>query len=264
MKAAAIGAALLGLTALPATAQIAKQFESGAGGVPEIRAQLTPRNFATISSETAARIDKIATRIGEGFKKGDTLVLFECAAQLAQQARAGAVVTQAEKTYAINERLFQLKSIGQLELDVSQAEVRKAKADHDIATAAVSKCTIVAPYDGVTVEQHAREFQYAAPGQALIDIVDNRSLDIDMIVPSRWLAWIKTGTPFRLQVHETNKTYDAKIVRISGRVDPVSQSVRAIGVVNEPALELTAGMSGAVIISIPESSVQSKLSGSSR
>lgn len=253
MKAAATGVALLGmavfgLTALPAAGQIAKQFESGAGGVPEIRAQLTPRNFATISSETAARIDKIATRIGEGFKKGDTLILFECAAQLAQQARASAVVTQAEKTYAINERLFQLKSIGQLELDVSQAEVRKAKADHDIATAVVSKCKIVAPYDGVTVEQHAREFQYAAPGQALIDIVDNRSLDIDMIVPSRWLAWLKPGTSFRLQVHETNKTYDAKIVRISGRVDPVSQSVRAIGVVSEPAPELTAGMSGAVLM----------------
>ncbi|MGE0564990.1 MAG: efflux RND transporter periplasmic adaptor subunit [Pseudolabrys sp.] len=248
MRATAIATALLGLTVVPAAAQLAKQFEAGAGGAPEIRAQLTPRNFATISSETAARIDKIATRIGEEFKKGDTLVLFECAAQRAQQARASAVVTQAEKAYAINERLFALKSIGQLELDVSQAEVRKAKADYDIATAAVSKCTIVAPYDGITVEQHAREFQYAAPGQALIDIVDNRSLDIDMIVPSRWLAWLKTGTPFKFQVHETNRTYDARIVRISGRVDPVSQSVRAIGVVSESAPELTAGMSGAVLM----------------
>lgn len=235
----------------PAAAQLASQFENSPNSAPEIRAQLTPRRYATISSETAARIDKIATRLGEAFKKGDTLVVFDCAAQRAQHARADAVVTQAEKTFAINERLFQLKSIGQLELDVSQAEVRKAKADYDLASAAVSKCAIIAPYDGVTVEQHAREFQYVAPGQPLLDIVDNRSLDIEMIVPSRWLSWLAPGTRFKLQVHETNKAYPAEIVRISGRVDPVSQSVKAIGAVVGPAPELLAGMSGAVLVEAP-------------
>src|SRR5207247_803309 len=37
----------------------------------EIRAQLTARNYTTLSSEASARIDRIATRVGERFKKGD-------------------------------------------------------------------------------------------------------------------------------------------------------------------------------------------------
>src|SRR5262249_15050360 len=75
------------------------------GNAGEIRAQLTARNFTTLSSETSARIDRIASRVGQHFKKGDPLIVFDCATQRAQVARARAVLTQAEKTAAINQRL---------------------------------------------------------------------------------------------------------------------------------------------------------------
>ncbi|HEY4973455.1 MAG TPA: hypothetical protein VII41_07595, partial [Steroidobacteraceae bacterium] len=41
------------------------------GNATEIRAQLTARNYTTLSSEASARIDRITTRVGEHFKKGD-------------------------------------------------------------------------------------------------------------------------------------------------------------------------------------------------
>ena len=44
----------------------------------ELRAQLTPREYTTLASEMAGRIDKITTRIGEHFKLGDVLVEFVC------------------------------------------------------------------------------------------------------------------------------------------------------------------------------------------
>jgi RND family efflux transporter MFP subunit len=219
--------------------------------VAEIRAQLTPSNYTTLSSETAARIDRISTHVGERFNKGDILVMFECAIQRAQVARARAVAIQTEKTYAINQRLVQLKSIGQLELDVSKAEVDKAKADLAIADATASKCAIYAPFSGVTIEQKAREFQYAAPGQPILDILDDRSLEVELIAPSRWLSWLKVGSPFDLQIDETGKTYKARITRLSGRVDPVSQSIKVIGEITSDAPDLMAGMSGRAGMSPP-------------
>jgi membrane fusion protein, multidrug efflux system len=221
-------------------------------GTPELRAQLTPRDFTTLSSEMAGRIDKIATRIGEHFHKGDLLVVFDCAVPRAQMAKARAVVTQADKTYTINQRLVALKSMGQLELDVSAAEVQKAKADLAVAEATASKCEIAAPFNGVTVEQKAREFEYTTAGQPLLDILDDHALDVELIAPSRWLEWLKPGYPFQVNIGETGKTYSAKILRIGGRVDPISQSIKVIGEINGDAPELKAGMSGRASILPPQ------------
>lgn len=222
------------------------------GAGPEIRAQLTAREFTTLASETAARIDKLSSRVGERFQKGDVLVVFDCSIQRAQVARARAVLTQAEKTLVNNRRLLALRSVGQLEVDMSEAEVSKAKADLAAADAAASKCTISAPFSGVTVEQKAREFQYATPGQALLEVLDDSHLEVELIAPSRWLSWLKPGQMFQVQVDETGKTYSARVTRLGGRVDPVSQSIRVIGEITNDGKDLMAGMSGRAIIVPPQ------------
>jgi len=246
-------AILLGVSATGARAQVLSAGPDAAGleSGQEIRAQLTPRQYTTLSSEMAARIDRIATRVGDRFKKGDVLVAFDCATQKAQLAHAQAVLTQAEKTFVINQRLMQLKSTGQLELDIAAAEVEKAKADRSAAEAAVAKCTIFAPFDGITVDQKAREFQYTNAGQPLLDILDDHGLEVELIAPSRWLAWLKPGMAFKVDIHETEKSYAARVTRLSGRVDPVSQTIKVIGEITQAAPELMAGMSGRAVITPP-------------
>jgi multidrug resistance efflux pump len=176
----------------------------------------------------------------ERVRGGDLLIEFDCVTQRAQVARE------------IDQRLANLKSIGQLELDVARAEVEKAKADLDIADAAASKCQIAAPFNGTTVEQKAQQFQYATPGQPLLEILDDRSLEIELIAPSRGLAWLKPGYAFQLHIEETDKTYPAEITRVGGRVDPVSQTVKVFGEIRGDAPELTAGMSGRANIPPPK------------
>jgi membrane fusion protein, multidrug efflux system len=223
-----------------------------AGGVtPEIRAQLTPRQYTTLSSEMAGRIDSIAAKVGAHFQKGDVLIEFDCAVQRAQERSASAVLMRAEKTYTIDQRLVALKSMGQLELDIAGAEVEKAKAEVAAAAAVTSKCTITAPFSGVTAEQKARAFQYTTPGQALLDILDDHGLEIELIAPSRWLSWLKPGYGFQVHVDETSKDYPAKVTRLGGRVDPISQSIKVIGEITGDAPELMAGMSGRATITPP-------------
>jgi membrane fusion protein, multidrug efflux system len=223
----------------------------GAGGAPEIRAQLVPLHYTTLSSEMAGRIDKIATRVGDHFRQGEVLVVFDCAVPRSQVAHSQAVVTQAEKTYEIDRRLVALKSMGQLELDVAAAEVLKGKADLDGAEAVASKCSIAAPFSGVTAEQKAREFQYTTPGQPLLDVLDDHTLEVELIAPSHWLSWLKLGYSFHVRIEETEKTYPARITRLGGRVDPVSQSIKVIGEIIGDAPELMAGMSGRATVTPP-------------
>lgn len=243
---------LLAVLALPLPVAAQQPGSHDAAAVPQvIRAQLVPRAFTTLSSETAARIDRISHRAGEHFQKGETLVAFDCVTQRAQVAKARAVLKVTEKTYAINKRLFDMRSLSGLELEVSAAEIDKAKADLAIADATQSKCTVEAPFAGVVVDQKAREAQYTTPGQPLLEIVDDHALELEFIVPSAWLRWLKTGLAFSVAVDETGKTYQAHVELLGGRVDPVSESIKVTAAIEGDAQDLMPGMSGRVLMAPP-------------
>jgi len=210
-----------------------------------------PIHAATLSSEIAARIDAIAARVGDRFKKGDVLVSFDCALPNAQLTHAQAALTEAARTLEIDRRAATQKTTTPLELDIPAAEVLKAKSDLAAAETLVSKCSIAAPFAGVTVEQKMHPYEYAKPGQPVIEVVDDRALEVEMTVPARWLGWLRPGTPFQLRVDDSGKTYPAKLAKIGGRVDPASQSVRAIGEVTGEAPELLPGVSGHAILTPP-------------
>ncbi len=94
---------------------------------------------------------------------------------------------------------------GQLELDLAAADVLKAKADVAAAEALVSKCSVAAPFDGVTAEQKVRPFEYAMPGRPLLEVFDDHAFEVEWTVPSRWLTWLKPGTPFQVKIRGNRK-----------------------------------------------------------
>src|SRR3569623_1913665 len=113
--------------------------------------------------------------------------------QAAPQERAPEQLAHLDNIYAGNKRLADLNSIGQVELRSSEAEVRKAHADVSYIEATMQKCEVLAPFDGRVSEQKAREQQFVQPGQALLEILDDTELELEFILPSRWLTWLKVG-----------------------------------------------------------------------
>lgn len=217
----------------------------------EVRAQLSPRRFTTIAAEVGARISRISVTEGGSFRAGQTLISLDCSLQQAQREKAKAMLSAAEHTYNANKRLEELRSIGKVELEVSEAEVGKAKAELAYGAAVIGKCSIPAPFSGRVTEQKVREQQYVQAGQALLEIIDDSALELEFIVPSRWLAWLKPGHSFQVAIDETGKTYPAKVQRIGARVDPVSQSVKLSAAIDGKFPELIAGMSGRVALTPP-------------
>jgi membrane fusion protein (multidrug efflux system) len=72
-----------------------------------------------------------------------------------------------------------------------------------------------------------------------------------MIVPSNWLSWLKVGTPFDVVIDETSRTYPGKLVRISGKVDAISRSIKVYGRIDGAAPDLLPGMSGRALFKQP-------------
>ena len=217
----------------------------------EIRAQLLPRRYTTIAAEIAAKINQLPVPEGGAFKAGQPLVSFDCSLQRAQYLKAEAELDSAEQTFKSNQRLAELNSVGLLELELSRSGVAKAKAELNGTKAVVDKCVIAAPFAGRVAEQKAREQQFVQLGQPLLDILDDSVLELEFLVPSAWLSWLRVGGSFQVQIDETRKAYPARFIRIGARVDPVSQSIKVAAAINGKFPELMAGMSGRVQVAPP-------------
>lgn len=236
----------------PRPAATAMPANSSAMARQDIRAQLMPRRYTTIAAEIGAKVSAIPVGEGGAFRAGQVLVQFDCSLQRAQLEKADAELEGAEQTLKSNLRLEQLNSVGQLELDLSKSAANKAKAEVGANKAVLAKCQVAAPFAGRVAEQKVREQQFVQPGQALLDILDDSVLELEFLVPSVWLRWLKVGSAFDVQIDETRKTYPAKFTRIGARVDPVSQSVKVAAAIHGRFPELMAGMSGKVQITPPE------------
>ncbi|MBF0160209.1 MAG: efflux RND transporter periplasmic adaptor subunit [Magnetococcales bacterium] len=212
----------------------------------EIRAQLAPHRYTTLSAEVAARISRIAVQEGGSFRAGQVLVTLDCSMQQAQLDKSVAALAATRKVLSANKRLAELHSVGKVELGVSEAEEQKAHAEVKLMTVAIGKCHIAAPFAGRVAEQKVREQQYVQPGQPVLDIIDDSVLELEFLVPSRWLVWLKPDLVFQVQIDETARNYPARILRIGAKVDPVSQSVKLVAAINGRFPELIAGMSGHV------------------
>ena len=217
----------------------------------EIRAQLAPHRYTTLAAEIGAKINRLPVKEGGAFKAGQSLVSFDCSLQQSQLNKARAALGGAETTYKANKRLTELGSIGKVEMEVSEAEVMKNRAEVAATNTMLSKCNIAAPFAGRVSEQKVREQQYVQPGQAIMEIIDDSVLEIEFLVPSKWLAWIKPGTKFQVSIDETRKDYPAQVQRIGARVDPVSQSVKLVAAIDGRFPELIAGMSGRINLAPP-------------
>ncbi|MBM9519860.1 efflux RND transporter periplasmic adaptor subunit [Desulforhopalus vacuolatus] len=209
-----------------------------------IRAQLTSYQQTTLSSEVAANIAMLTLRDGESFDKNQVLVKFDCALLNAQLNKAKATAEVAQQGLKVSKKLEKLHSISSLEIAQAVAKSKETKAELEAMQVQVSKCSLLAPYTGKIAQLYVNAHQYVTPGTPLMDIVDTSRLEIKLIAPSSWLSWLHQDSTFSIQIEELGKTYQAQVVRLGARIDPVSQSLPITGKIEGDHEELLPGMSG--------------------
>ena len=211
---------------------------------PQARGVVKALTEATIAMDYSARVEKLPILEGEAFHSGDVLIAFDCKRFNAEVTAARASAHAAELVYGNNKKLAARGAMGANEVAVSQAQMEKAQAEAQAMAARTGSCNFKAPFDGRMVQRIVQEHESPAANQPLIKIVDTSKLEIETIVPSKWLSWLKPGASFMFKIDETGATLSAKIVRIGATVDAVSQTIKAFGVWSKPDTTVLPGMSG--------------------
>lgn len=209
-----------------------------------VRAQLVSPNQTTLSAEIAARLTELPFREGHAFKAGDTLVGFDCALFTAQRDKTEALAELARQALGTADRLHERGMNSDLEWQQAQSKVKETAADAAAARTTTSRCRITAPFDGRIARLAVAQHQFVNAGTALMEIVDTRKLEVQAVVPSTWLAWLRVGDAIVIQVDELKRAYRARVVRLAARIDAVSQMAPVVGEIEGNAPELLPGMSG--------------------
>ena len=213
----------------------------------ESRALVVASQEAVLSSELAARIENIAVKEMQRFKKGDLLIQFDCSLYEAQKDVVSANANGALIKLKSDEQMLQMRSIGKYELELSISEYEKAKSELRIAELNVERCKIKAPFDGAVEELVVNTFETIQPQVELMKIIQTDILELEMVVSSEWISWLTIGHPIKVYIDEIQKEFNASISGIGANVDPVSQTIQLKGTITDASPALLPGMSGRVV-----------------
>ncbi len=239
------------IASIPKDSQISTNPVLHSDTAAKIRGLIKSSREANLSTIFMAKITQIAFKEGEQFKKGEKLIQFDCNRQIAQLKAAEAEVLSKRMVFENNEGLSKFDAVGLLELEVSKVQLEKSLAELNIIKAGNQQCQFRAPWNGRVAEVKANAHEVVEPGREIMRIIADETLEIEMIVPSNWLQWIKTEIVIPIIIDETGKKYLAEISRIGAHVDPVSQTIRIFAHFKDDTKDVLAGMSGTVYFILP-------------
>ncbi len=201
---------------------------------------------AELSTEISARVTKIGFKEGQLFQKDDLLIAFDCRRQNAELASRKALL----KEFSINLRsavyLKKRNAGNRHDLDIARARVEKAKADAASTQTQLNECSMYAPFSGRIASLHIHEHEIPASGKPLLTIVSMHEPQIEIVVPSSWLSWLKSGSEFKFHIHETGKSYQGQMVRPGAVVSTVSHTIKIFARFSGNSKDVLPGMSGTV------------------
>ena len=210
------------------------------------RVLLVPQRQTILSSLITGQVKRIMVNDGDRFRKGQTLVTMNCIIQKTHLNKAKAGHDAAKYAYHVQQQLEKRGSGSQLETKLATANLDKAKAQLQEMRATLSMCIIKAPFQGRVVERKIQPYQSVEKGTPLLEILDDTSLVAQLVVPSRWLKWLRKGLAFSIQLDETEQSYPAAVSQLGAQINPGSQTLHIWGKLKEkqPTSTLISGMSG--------------------
>lgn len=199
------------------------------------------------SSETTGQVIYLPIKEGSSFNAGDILLKLDCRLQEAELAKAKAEQAATTKALQSAKKLQGYGSISEFEFIKTKSEADAADATVEKLKVTVEKCTIVAPFTGGVAEVKVNLYETVKPGDPLLKVVNTENLTFEIQVPSEWLSWLHIGSLFNVHVNDINKTISAKVTYINPEIEPISQTVKIVGLISPRNILLRPGMTGQAI-----------------
>ncbi len=193
-------------------------------------------NHATISAEISGQITTIFAEAGETVKKGERLASIDCRSyDLAyKQALAALKVAKtqfnlAKKQFVRNQGLVRRGTISRETFDQADAHQRTTLADIElkniqiaIAKLAVSRCQILAPFNGQITQRMVQKGQLVTPATPLFHLLQTNALEIKASLSPGEIASARNAA--KLAFVAGNKRWKTILRRVIQLIDETTRT----------------------------------------
>lgn len=206
-------------------------------------AVLEAEREAKVVSEIGGVVLSLGAEEGQLVRKGQVLARLDA-------ERHGVLLRQAETELerlkhqdARNESLFQRQLIARNTYEQNKSDLATRKAEVDMARLSLSKCAVVAPFDGVITRRRVKQGQLLKVNEVAFEMADFGELKARLRVPERASAALKPGQLVDYQADALpGQTFAAEIERVSPVVDAASGTVDIVVAVDNSSGKLRPGL----------------------
>ena len=218
----------------------------------EVVGSLVPKYAADIKSEITGTVVEVYVTEWVPVRKGDRLARLDTSETDATIEALKATVAQAKVTEARAKREYeraqQLKEYGLITpqgfddaksaVEAAEAAVAAANAQVKTAQSRLAKSFITSPMDGVVAFRGVSvgdRVENMGGDARMFRIVDNRSLDLTVEVPSSRLSQVKIGQPLDFTTDVVpGRTFSGKVMFINPSLDASSRVAKVVAEVPNP------------------------------
>ncbi|MBT3384137.1 MAG: HlyD family efflux transporter periplasmic adaptor subunit [Prolixibacteraceae bacterium] len=104
----------------------------------------------------------------------------------------------------------------------------------------LSKHTVRAPYNGMLTEALVTQGTLIRQGQKLGDFINADTYEMELAIKSSFIDFVKIGNPVTLNHIKHTKSWQGKVIRINGKIDQASQTIKVF--IEVKATDLREGM----------------------
>lgn len=189
---------------------------------------LVSAQSVTLRPEVAGRVVHVAFADGARVRTGQLLVQLDDALPQAELAQAQAQLAVAQANHQRNIELVAQNFVARRVLDESQANLKVAQAQVQLAQARWLRTRIVAPFAGVVGMRHVHAGDYVKEGADLVQLEDPSNLLVDFRLPEREQTHIRPGQMAQVTVDALpGQTFTARIKALDPLVDANGRSLLA-------------------------------------
>lgn len=155
---------------------------------------LAAQTTVELSFQVQGTIIELPFKTGDHVEKGQLVAAIDPATYQSQYNAQLAQAKLAEENYNRINAVFQKGSIAEIRMLEARSNYEQSSAAAKAAYQNVVHTRIYAPVSGYVGEKKAEAGAIASPGQAVIQLLDTRALDVLVAVSEKEINWYKVGT----------------------------------------------------------------------
>lgn len=211
-----------------------------------------PNQGAMLSAESSGTVTRVNVTSGQQVRKGDLLVEFDDAVEVATLKASQAQLPNAKITLDRYRNLVASNSASKAELDSAQATYNQLVANIESLKASIARRKIYAPFNGVAGIVNVNVGQYITTGTEIVRVEDQSQMKVRFTLPQTDVESLFVGQKVTAEVDALpGQTFPAQIIAIDPAVDRNTGLINLEAVVTEGANKLLSGMFVRLNVALP-------------